>query len=160
MTDDQIQPGDPHDPFADVYSLPVVLRGWREQAGWTQDLLAAKSGVSQKTISAIETNPAADPHDGTLYKLAEAFSYRFGITADSVYQDLIAAKNHKPAETVSQFAKRLDNLLQGHSAPLRRFFEEMIMNYYHDMVKVNSRAVAFQREMRAKKKSGSKPEEI
>jgi len=157
MSDDQVQPADFHDPLSDTYTLPTILRQWRDSAGWTQDQLAAKSGVSQKTISAIETGTSPEPHDGTLMKFAEAFGYHLGIAPAAMFQDLVAARERKPTDIVSHFAKRLDNLLQGHPAPVRLFYEEMIMEFYLKMVKINEQVTELYREQRRKKNQGSKP---
>lgn len=53
-----------------------TLRELRRRKGWTQDVLAAKSGVDQTTISGIETNPRANPTFDTVRKLAKALKVR------------------------------------------------------------------------------------
>lgn len=50
----------------------LTLRGWRNRRGWTQEQLAAVSGLEQSTISRLETDPDANPTDDTKERLAKA----------------------------------------------------------------------------------------
>lgn len=50
----------------------LTLREARKQKGWTQDVLAAKSGINQTTISCIETGGVTRPAFITVVKLAAA----------------------------------------------------------------------------------------
>jgi transcriptional regulator with XRE-family HTH domain len=56
------------------------LRELRETAGWTQDELALRSGLSQTYISDLENGKARVNHMEQLKKLANAF----GMTVDSI----------------------------------------------------------------------------
>lgn len=48
------------------------LRHFREEKGWTQDELAAKSGVSRVTISGIESGRVTVAKTDTLVHIADA----------------------------------------------------------------------------------------
>lgn len=48
------------------------LRQFREEKGWTQDELSAKSGVSRVTISGIESGRTTVAKTDTLVKIADA----------------------------------------------------------------------------------------
>jgi transcriptional regulator with XRE-family HTH domain len=61
----------------------VHLKTARERRGWTQEQLAEASGLSQATISNLESNPDARPAFGTVVDLATALdvdpqALRFG----------------------------------------------------------------------------------
>lgn len=61
----------------------VHLKTARERKGWTQEQLAAASGLSQATISNLEANPESRPAFDTVVDLAKALgldpqALRFG----------------------------------------------------------------------------------
>jgi transcriptional regulator with XRE-family HTH domain len=58
----------------------MTFREIRDRAGFTQEALAASSGVPQSTISALEVGSVASPRYDTLSKLAAAL----GATTDEV----------------------------------------------------------------------------
>lgn len=69
--------------FASVNTLPLVLvqtdlKTARERRGWDQKTLAAKSGVSQATISRIEAGDITNPSNETVKKLELALKLRRG----------------------------------------------------------------------------------
>lgn len=58
----------------------MTFREIRDMAGYTQEALAASSGVPQSTISALEIGSVANPRYDTLAKLAAAL----GATTDEI----------------------------------------------------------------------------
>jgi transcriptional regulator with XRE-family HTH domain len=50
----------------------ILLRDARRKRNWTQEQLAAESGVDQTTISRLETDPDPNPTDITKERLAKA----------------------------------------------------------------------------------------
>lgn len=58
------------------------LRVLRAEAGWSQQELAARLGVSRQTINAVET----DKYDPSL-PLALRLSKIFGVTVDAIFLD-------------------------------------------------------------------------
>ena len=62
--------------------IPAKLEGLRKKAGWTQQELAEKTGLTQASISRIECGGAIDVSISTADALAQAF----GITIDELIQ--------------------------------------------------------------------------
>ena len=50
----------------------MTLREARQERGWTQDVLAEKSGVDQTTISSLERGAVQSPAWDTVRKLSTA----------------------------------------------------------------------------------------
>lgn len=55
-----------------------TLRQARDAKGWTQEELAAKSGVDQRAISKIERGESEDPQNSTAAKLESALGLKRG----------------------------------------------------------------------------------
>ena len=55
----------------------------RRGRGWEQDDLAAKAGVSQSTVSRVETGARRAPSSETMRRLARAL----GVPVDALYPD-------------------------------------------------------------------------
>lgn len=49
------------------------LKGLRKKAGWSQQKLAEKAGLSYNVITKIEQGAAKNPNIQTMIKLADAF---------------------------------------------------------------------------------------
>ncbi|MFB9474062.1 BTAD domain-containing putative transcriptional regulator [Nonomuraea salmonea] len=64
----------PAGPRTDAIEPGALLRSWRERASLTQEMLAESTGLSVRTISRLETGPAAKPSLTTLRMLAEALA--------------------------------------------------------------------------------------
>lgn len=54
----------------------LTLREWRKRRDWTQEQLAALSGIDQTTISRLETESDPNPTDITKERLAKALGIR------------------------------------------------------------------------------------
>jgi transcriptional regulator with XRE-family HTH domain len=158
-----IKPGSHDDPFSDIHSIAHRLRRWRSAAGLSQEQLEAATignarerygergvGVSQKTISDIESGRVVRPQDGTLEKLADVFAEAVDVNPETVYRDLQQARDSQPSATVSPFAYRLDNLLQGHDPDWRVFLEEAILDFYFSMQRARQHAADARRSMKKK----------
>jgi transcriptional regulator with XRE-family HTH domain len=152
MTDQPIPPDDPQaiNP-ADVYSLPNTLRQWRGGVAWSQEDLERISGVSQRTISAIERGKVS-PHDETLEKFAAAFAQELDLDPTSVLRDLKSARDRKPATVVSEFALKLDNLLSAQPPAWRVYYEQLLMSFYYSMLQAKKFADEAARKNRGRKK--------
>lgn len=55
-----------------------TLRQAREAKGWTQEQLAAASGINQRNISKIETGGTEDPQNSTVIALETAMDLERG----------------------------------------------------------------------------------
>lgn len=113
--------------------LADVLRDYRKYARFSQRQLAAASGVTQKTISSIESGSITDPWDTTLRQLAAALakpSHMAYTNAQEVYTHLNEAKNFKPSprqQAPMEVIILLDRLRA--MSPRRRFVSfKMIMS--------------------------------
>lgn len=56
--------------------MPMTLREARRKRGWTQEVLAARSGVDQPTISRLENGGVQSPSWDTVAKLCKALAMR------------------------------------------------------------------------------------
>lgn len=129
---DEIQPSDPSGPLIDVFGLPHTLRSWRAVVGWSQEDLERISGVSQKTISDIESGRKdIKPQDNTLRKFADAFAEATDVKPGALFKALKDAREHRPDVKVSDFAQRLDTLLSGEPPARRLFLEQSLMDHYY-----------------------------
>lgn len=61
--------------------MQTDLKKARERREWDQKTLARKSGVSQATISRIESGEITNPSNDTVKKLEEALQLRRGALA-------------------------------------------------------------------------------
>lgn len=151
MSDHDIETASPDDPLRTIHGLANTLRQWRTALRWSQEALAGRSGVSQKTISAIETGDVPTPQDRTLSAIATAIAAELDMDAKALLRDLERAREYHPTEEASPFARRLDGLLQGHNPMTRVFLEEVILNFYFATIK----ALDFARHTAKKKKNRS-----
>lgn len=55
-----------------------TLKQARDDKGWTQEQLAAESGVDQRAISKIERGAVEDPQNSTVKALEEALGLKRG----------------------------------------------------------------------------------
>ena len=69
--------------------LAKKLKELRKKAGWSQQKLAEKAGLSYNTITKIEQGAATMPTIQTVVKIADAF----GISMDEVLERKICAHN-------------------------------------------------------------------
>lgn len=60
--------------------LAQVLKGYRRSKQWTQQELALKGGLLQKTVSSIESNPQRTSVE-TLYKVLSALDLELVVRA-------------------------------------------------------------------------------
>jgi len=107
-------------------SLPHLIRGWRDRAGLTQEQLAARAGVSARTIRRLESDGGLRPRRSSVRLLAEALGLsgdertllRAVITrAEPAGPDVTAA--HRPSDgpgphqlpaDIVRYAGRIDQL--------------------------------------------------
>jgi transcriptional regulator with XRE-family HTH domain len=86
-----------------LWHIGDVVRKFRERQGFTRKQLAARAGVRQNTLGALEKN-VSNFEQGTLAKIAVALN----VTVDGLYAELPSVKlppatDPVDAETISRF---------------------------------------------------------
>lgn len=74
-------------------ALPDKVKELRQKRGWNQATLAQKSGITQATISRIESGKISQPKMGRLQKLADALGTTIDYLAGNSIQRSIAMSN-------------------------------------------------------------------
>lgn len=72
----------------------MTLKAMRDQAGLTQEALAAKSTIPQSTVSALEIGRIANPGIDTVGKLADAYDVPLVDIINALRETLIETAAH------------------------------------------------------------------
>lgn len=116
-------------------SVAQIIRQWRLYMGWSQEDLERQSGVSQKTISSIESGKIDRPQDRTLRAIVEAIAAAAGSEPGTLLRYLKEAKETPPDPSeVSPFARAVDARLAGLGPIRRAFVEDLVLRIIDDVI--------------------------
>jgi transcriptional regulator with XRE-family HTH domain len=105
-------------------ALADKVKELRQKLGWNQATLAQKSGITQATISRIESGKVTQPKMNQLHKLADALGATIDYLAgDSVQMSFDDILREKPAQIVFRGWGKLSAAEKQQLANLVRFFE-------------------------------------
>ncbi len=106
-------------------ALADKVKELRQKLGWNQATLAQKSGITQATISRIESGKVTQPKMGQLHKLADALEATIDYLAgDSIQMSFDDLLRDKKAQVVFRGWGSLSAAQKQQLADLVRFFEQ------------------------------------
>ena len=106
-------------------ALADKVKELRQKLGWNQATLAQKSGITQATISRIESGKVTQPRMGQLHKLADALGATIDYLAgDSIQMSFDDLLRDKKAQVVFRGWGSLSTAQKQQLAELVRFFEQ------------------------------------
>lgn len=108
--------------------LGSLIRSYRQYAGYSQREFARLVGVTQTSISQIESGKQM-PYDSTLERIAIVLANRFNYPShEEIYAHLIEAKYYQPpALQVDNKSIILSDLLRVYPPPIREVIFDMML---------------------------------